>query len=614
MATSVDDVIGLYQARMTAKQARLAVMASIREVYEGKVKIDLPDTEEFDRTASIPNLLAQGLDQLAGRIASITPAVAFASEKPGQRQSDRTASAAAQTIQGWWQQDRLPIKMRQRARHLIGYSETPVSVRWDTGNNRPTWQVRDPMGAFPSGDVMPGHSTPTNAVFAFERSYAELVSQGFGGQAKFLIDGATRDTKFTVLEYVDQVESHLVLTSIPGLNPQVQYQANIGGASRVGVTMLRWNHNFGITPASIPTRIGLNGAMGQFDQMLGMYAQQATLAALEQVAIERGIFPDTYLVGRPNETPQIIDGPHDGRTGRINVITGGQIQTMNEQPGYMTGNVIDRLERAQRLTGGIPSEFGGESGGNIRTGRRGDAVLAAVVDFPVAEAQALIAAGLEEENRIAIKIAKAKEGSRSRTIYVGTANQSKPVTYIPERTFKVEEHTVSYPAVGADLNGLMIGMGQRVGMGTMSKQTAAEMDPFIADPETERDRIVAEGLEQAMVAGLQQQASSGQLPPIVLSRIMSLVKNDRKELPEAIEQALKEAQAAAAKEQAAQAPPPGTPDPMAMAAPGAEQALTGAQSPIPGATAGQESLSDLVATLRQPVMAVSDRTGQPGMV
>ena len=75
---------------------------------------------------------------------------------------------------------------------------------------------------------------------------------------------------------------------------------------------------------------------------------------------------------------------------------------------------------------------------------------------------------------------------------------------------------VSYPAVGSDMNSLIIGLGQRVGLGTMSKKSAAELDPYIADAENEHDQIIVEGLETALLGGVQQQASSGQIPPAIL--------------------------------------------------------------------------------------------------
>ena len=57
------------------------------------------------------------------------------------------------------------------------------------------------------------------------------------------------------------------------------------------------------------------------------------------------------------------------------------------------------------------------------------------------------------------------------------------------------------------MNSLIIGLGQRVGLGTMSKKSAAELDPYISDAENEHDQIIVEGLETALLTGVQQQAS-----------------------------------------------------------------------------------------------------------
>ena len=80
---------------------------------------------------------------------------------------------------------------------------------------------------------------------------------------------------------------------------------------------------------------------------------------------------------------------------------------MQTNPGYKTDVALDRLERQERLEGAIPAEFGGESGTNIRTGRRGESILSATVDFRVQEAQEIFASSLVEEDKIAIAIEKA---------------------------------------------------------------------------------------------------------------------------------------------------------------------------------------------------------------
>lgn len=184
---------------------------------------------------------------------------------------------------------------------------------------------------------------------------------------------------------------------------------------------------------------------------------------------------------------------------------------------------------------------------------------------------------------------------------MGTGNATKVTTYVANQVFSVDDHVVAYPATGTDLNSLMIGIGQRIGIGMMSKKTAATLDPMISDAEYEHDAIQAEGIEQALLAGLQQQVTSGAMPPLVLAKIMTLVRSDRMELAEALNKVVEDAQ----KEQQAQQDAMAAQSPEAAMAPGAEASLTG--STIPGASQTQQSYSTLLTALRKPAMTI-----QPG--
>ena len=253
-----------------------------------------------------------------------------------------------------------------------------------------------------------------------------------------------------------------------------------------------------------------------------MYQQQAKLMALEVIAVQKGIFPDTWLVGRAGEQPTIIN-PANGLTGEVGVLRGGDLKDMQLQPGFMTNPAIDRLERAQRLTAGVPAEFGGESTSNIRTGRRGDAVLSAVVDFAVQESQRILARSLEAENKIAIAMAKSHAGGKSKSFYVSMGKVKGKVDYVPNKHFTTDDNVVSYSHAGADINNLVIAGGQRLSMGTMSKESFMKIDPLVEDVEYERDAVTAEQLEQSLLAGLQQQAATGAIPPADIARILILL-------------------------------------------------------------------------------------------
>jgi hypothetical protein len=601
MQNGLDPLLDLYHARLSHFSPVHAGMRAIEQIYNGDFTVTIADLEKNEK-AAVPNLLRQGVDQMAGRVASVVPQVFFASENPGARNADRKATQAARVIGGWWQLDRLPIKTRTRARHLIAYGMAPTVVTYDPKTNRPCWNVRNPMECFPSMEMVPGTFTPTDVIFAYRRPASWLRAKGYGTQlqqvtARRLVD-IPKDQQFILLEYVDPDIHLLAITGTTQPNSAWSVPA---GAMRIVPLEIAQNPT-GVMNATVPTRLTLGRASGQFDSMIAMYYMQSRLMALEIAAIEKGVFPDTYLVSRPGEQARFIDGPHDGRTGRVNILSGGDIKEMDTSPGYKTDGMIDRMERSQRLTAGIPAEFGGESATNIRTGRRGDQVLSGVIDFPVGEAQEVLAFALQEEDRAAIALAKHYDGSAPRTIYVGTGNQVQKVTYVSSQVFTHDEHRVSYPVSGADVNSLIMGIGQRVGMGLMSKETGAEMDPWIDNAETEHDRIIAEGLEQALVGGLQQQAAAGAIPPLVLGKIMSLVRNDKMELAEAM---VKVTEDAAREQQEAEAAA-GPPTAEQQMAPAAQQAMAGQ---IPGASPDQQSLSGLLTALRKPAMAVADRTG-----
>ena len=609
---TVDEILTLYKQRLNYYGPLHQRMKLIQSIYNGSMEVPLPDMEQ-NQLPSTPNLLAAGVDQMAGRITSVIPSVNFSSRRPGVRKYDRQALTASRVITGWWQEDRLPMKMKQRGRHLIAYGMSPVIIRWDPKEHKPTWQIRHPLETYPSTDILPGRLTPNDVIFAYRRSAGWLRSRGYGDKIAALMGrfDVPNDASILLLEYVDKNTTHLVAAGYKTADPYASYEVELTGDQLRGITLEQFANMGDDCPVVVPMRITLDTAAGQFDNMIGMYYQQAKLMALEVIAVEKGIFPDTYLVSRPGEVGRFLDGPHDGRTGMVNIIAGGDIREVQSQPGYLTNPTIDRLERNQRVTAGIPAEFGGEASTGIRTGRRGDAVLSAVIDYPVAEAQETFAYSLEEENEVAIELAKAWDGENTRTIYVGTGNSARPVTYKANETFETSEHVVSYPASGTDINSLIIGIGQRVGLGIMSKQTAATLDPYIDNPEAEHDQIIAEGLEQALVSGIQQQAAQGAIPPLTLAKVMRLVKDDKMELAEALNKVTEEAlaeQQAAEEEAATQAQM--TPD---MAAAGATvAAMAGGQapqSPIPGLGNGMASLGDMLGQLRRPAMTVQPMRG-----
>jgi hypothetical protein len=332
--------------------------------------------------------------------------------------------------------------------------------------------------------------------------------------------------------------------------------------------------------------------------MLNMFYTRARLQALNEIAIERGIFPDEYLVSRPGEVPEIIQVA-DGRTGQVGIVRGGELQQLQLNPSYKTDVLLDRIERQERLEGSIPAEFGGESPSNIRTGRRGENVLSATIDFRVQEAQALFQESLIAEDKIAISIEKNYYGDTPKSFIIPGQVKRPMLDYTPNKLWETDEHYVQYPAAGADINNLIIGLGQRMGTGLMSKESAREADPLISDPELEHDRITVEGVEAALLASIQQQAAmpDGPYQPRDLANLVRKVVQDGKTLFKAIEEVDEEA-----RERQASEAPEGSPETM----PGLAMPGMGAEVPeaVPPPEAGVSNLSQMLSSLRRPTQGV----------
>lgn len=549
---TVEEIVAIYGARSQATDLLKSKMRTLRDYYNGDVIVPLPEINA-DEQSAVANLLAQGLDQTAMRIASTRPDIYCPPSDPSRKRSRDNSQITRKALFGWWEHSRMDLQLAKRARQLIGYSTTVTQLRFNADTGCPEWHLRDPLTAYPATLLGVDDMLPRDCIFAYERPLGWLhnnypeVGQIFQSDSD-----AGPDTGIELIEYVGPDETVLIAMRGP-VNTGLFATSVYDSGENVVVELERVENRLGVTPVVCAQRISLDASQGQFDGILGMYQMQARLMALEVIAVQKGVFPDTWLVGRAGETPQIVN-PADGLTGEVGVVRGGDLRDMQMQPGYMTNPAIDRLERAQRLTAGIPQEFGGESTSNIRTGRRGDAVLSATVDFTIQEAQRIMARSLQEENRIAVDMAKTYAGRRPRSFYVNSKNVKGQVDYVPNENFDSTENVVSYSQAGADINNLVIGGGQRVGMGTMSKRSFMSIDPLVDDPEFEHDTVIAEQLEAALLSAVQSQAAEGILPPGDLARIMDLVAHDKKELAEAVEQVQREAQERQAEQVPAMSP------------------------------------------------------------
>lgn len=596
---SAEEIVELWRLRRTACGPSFERMEAVKRLVNGDVVIPLWDLDRH-AMSNTANLLSQGLDQMAMRVTSTMPRPFFPPLREGIEKEAKAARYRGFAIDRMWDANGMKRKLRRRARQLLGYGSAPVMLKPDWDLEQPRWYVRDRLDTFPCPRIDPDDLVPDDVIFCYVQPLRWLLAN-FGSIV--LPDGmrnyglhlgtAGPDAGFRILEYVDGYEIVLVAVG-------AEHQNNENSAQRLGapfLELMRLPNRAEVPLVVMPERITIDAVTGQFDGMVGMYYTQARLTALNLLAVEKGIFADTYLVARPNENPEIVQLA-DGRKGQLGVVTGGQIDQLQLNPGYKTDTALAQLERQQRLEGGIPADFGGESGTNVRTGRRGEAILSAAIDFRVQEAQVLFEQSLLEEDRIAIAIDKAYWRSTTKSFFLPGRTAANMVTYTPGDLWVNDTHYVSYSATGTDINNLVIGLGQRLAVGTMSKESARQADPLIEDPDLEHDRVIAEAIEAATLTGLQQMAASPQSPfgPDDWQFLGQRIEVYGDTLYQAIERTQKRAQ-----ERQATEAPPGSPETQpGLSAPGTGQEQPQIQPTVPEERGSVGNLANLLSRLNRP--------------
>lgn len=579
-----DQIVSAWRARKNQMAKVLTAGEQLRRVYNGEWLIPLPELERAEKQ-SVANLIQAGIDQHALRIASVVPGIICPPLKATKQATDR-ADDRRLALQAWWYENAVPRKLRRRARHLVGYATSPVLVR-PGKNDIPRWEVRDPLATFPS-PMDPDELVPEDCIFSFRRSvgylrthYDNLAFAPLGTDRS----PVTNDTMVDVLHYIDADQITMVA---------VGKEANQEGRLP-SIELGTVENRAGRPLVVIPGRVTLDKLQGQFDQLIGMYEAQGLLWALHLHAVKRAIFGETWLEARQGEEP-VVHVPADPYQGDIGITSGGVLQQFRTDPGVQTLPAMDRLERAERLTGAVPAEFGGEAPSNVRTARRGGQVLSAAVDFPIQEHQELLAASLEKENHIAIAIAKSYWGGTKRTFAVPFGRGQ--VVYTPNETFDTDTHRVSYAYSGTDTNGLVIEGGQRVAQETLSRYSFMLIDPMVTDPDAEHDRIVNERLERATLASIEQQAANpmGPFQPIDMARLYELTYEKNMPVYQALQKVHEEAQQRQAQTQQT----PEQPEQPGLSTPGAPGTAQAGIPAIGPASPSQQNLVQILQSIRRP--------------
>lgn len=302
MAITVEQIVSLYKARRDAQGPILAQMRRVRDLANGDIIVPL---NELDRNArsSTANLLVQGLDQTSMRVASTMPLPFFPPVKEGNERSKEMSRIRRKAMLSMWDHNKMDMKMRRRARHLLAYSSAPVMLRPDFKTLQPKWTVRNPLDTYYAPSDDPDNLVPDDCIFSYMKSASWLIDN-YGEKVigKLRMGKVRFDTQYIILEFVNDQE---IVCCVMG----PENTETLSPEERAGLEVVeleRMPNRAGVPLAVVAQRITLDLPKGQFDGVMGMYYTRARLQALTEIAIERGIFPDEYLIARPGENLSLI--------------------------------------------------------------------------------------------------------------------------------------------------------------------------------------------------------------------------------------------------------------------------------------------------------------------
>lgn len=566
-------VAALARQREAADGPFMEAARRISVAYDGHMVVPVPKGLS---KAAVANTIRQGIDHVGMRVADPPESIKVVPMKTGPR-PEAAAEKQRRALLGLLEEDEYDLTKRERARHLVGYSRSPVLIRPDMECGHPTFEAIEPL-RFLAGPR--DRMVCKSPIVVTTRDYA-WIAENYPAQAHMIwkgyrwrdmADADKEQMRFRIYRYETPQRCMVVLGTQADRS---QDPAPIAGDGQPTAVLLEDYENLAGCPTAVmPDLITLtSGGLSVFDQMIGMYEGRATLTALSIEAVKRGVFQDEWLVGDdPMRVPEVIQVP-DPSVGQIGIVKAGKIMPRQVDPQFMQNTAVDRMEQAERATGGIPVEFGGQSGSNVRTGRRGSQVLSSTVDFPVAEAQAIMGRSLQHELEIAAKVDKGWFKGQKRRWAVEWKGAQGIVEYDPGEMYQTEPKIrVSHPVPGVDQADLVVLAGQKIGMGTMAKRDLMEIDPMVQDVERTMDRINEERLFEAFWSSVMTLASNpeGPLQPVDFANLARKINVENIDPYEAYQQVQEEAQ----QRQAQQVPA------------GAPEAMPGMSMPGMGAEAG----------------------------
>lgn len=496
----------------------------LHRVYRNEWTMRWPDGRVTNVDPAIPNMVRLAVRDRAHDVDATPPAFMCRPEGPGDEAREK-ADKLERIVSSWISSNRIKgHKTQMWAMDAMGGGLAVCKVLPDfsrpAAERFPLFTRLMPQLSYPDPVFTPGPFCDS-FMYAYEESRRSVEARyGVKLSWKGKDRHETSAEKVRVIEYYDDTWV-LVVVEETG-SPRSQTKREM---------VLEVRHKLDCCPVVIGTAPNLDDTYsGEFTGGLGVLDYWNRLMTMLMDDAIRKVYPErvTYNVQNPEDYGPDAEIQLESPDGRYEYI---------QQPNQPFSNlqILRDVSQSVRTAFMLPVSRSGDPNESIISAAGVNATQGQYMADVRAIQNSVIAPMLEAALEVALDSEEKWSPGTTKNIW-STKQGSYRESYIPGKDIAGYRHVeVRYGAMaGVDPINQGVMVMQQLGAGIVSKRDAMELSPFVEDPQRTEKRQLQELLQQAMLAGLAQQAQQGLISPYHLAMVDQAVSSDEVSLSEAI--------------------------------------------------------------------------------
>lgn len=286
------------------------------------------------------------------------------------------------------------------------------------------------------------------------------------------------------------------------------------------VVLVNTENKLGCVPAVEIVRPTFDGQRrGVFDQTIHILRAMHRLMTMTIYSTEENAFPSIleYDVANPEDF-----GPGATLHGRS---SDARIERIGPQQHFDVKDLIARLTEEARSQAAFPQQLTGEPGASIASARAISASMGQL-DARLAVAHKQFEWGLGKISGMLLAMDEMYCDGEKEIVGDHRDANEKAESYLPSRDVAGAWDMEATYGIGAgsDPANVEVRLSMHLANGAISQETYRQQLPFLEDPEREPVNIFREQMQQAVLAGIMQQAAAGD--PTSAAFALELVQKD----------------------------------------------------------------------------------------